>query len=91
MRKLNNQRISDKNLDSVIILVTPCMRYAIRFFAHIFFICNLIFVIRTAEAMGGNMTFQEALKKRLDIIRPSVSQIREFLETFPVHLTPGIT
>ncbi|XP_023948911.1 phosphoserine phosphatase isoform X2 [Bicyclus anynana] len=45
----------------------------------------------TAEAMGGNMTFQEALKKRLDIIRPSVSQIREFIETFPVHLTPGIT
>lgn len=45
----------------------------------------------TAEAMGGNMTFQEALKKRLDIIRPSVSQIREFLDTFPIHLTPGIS
>ncbi|XP_039753262.1 phosphoserine phosphatase isoform X1 [Pararge aegeria] len=45
----------------------------------------------TAEAMGGNMTFQEALKKRLDIIRPSVSQIKEFIETFPVHLTPGVT
>lgn len=49
------------------------------------------FVDRTAEAMGGNMTFQEALKKRLDIIRPSVSQIREFLDTFPIHLTPGIS
>ncbi|XP_047533182.1 phosphoserine phosphatase isoform X1 [Vanessa atalanta] len=45
----------------------------------------------TAEAMGGNMTFQEALKKRLDIIRPNVNQIKEFLETFPIHLTPGIT
>ncbi|XP_034831914.1 phosphoserine phosphatase isoform X2 [Maniola hyperantus] len=45
----------------------------------------------TAEAMGGSMTFQEALKKRLDIIRPSVSQIREFIEIFPNHLTPGIT
>ncbi|XP_041979198.1 phosphoserine phosphatase isoform X2 [Aricia agestis] len=44
----------------------------------------------TAEAMGGTMTFQEALKKRLDIIRPSVSQIREFLEKFPVHLTPRV-
>ncbi|XP_035439713.1 phosphoserine phosphatase isoform X3 [Spodoptera frugiperda] len=44
----------------------------------------------TAEAMGGGMTFQEALKKRLDIIRPSVSQIREFIETFPIHLTPGV-
>lgn len=45
----------------------------------------------TAEAMGGSMTFQEALKKRLDIIRPTVSQIREFINTFPIHLTPGIT
>ncbi|XP_038220649.1 phosphoserine phosphatase isoform X2 [Zerene cesonia] len=45
----------------------------------------------TAEAMGGNMTFQEALKKRLDIIRPSVSQIRQYLEEFPIRLTPGIT
>ncbi|XP_028157409.1 phosphoserine phosphatase isoform X1 [Ostrinia furnacalis] len=44
----------------------------------------------TAEAMGGSMTFQEALKKRLDIIRPSVSQIREYLEKFPIHLTPGV-
>ncbi|XP_026327441.1 phosphoserine phosphatase isoform X2 [Hyposmocoma kahamanoa] len=45
----------------------------------------------TAEAMGGNMTFQEALKKRLDIIRPSVVQIQEFLNKFPTHLTPGIS
>ncbi|CAH0715367.1 unnamed protein product, partial [Brenthis ino] len=45
----------------------------------------------TAEAMGGSMTFQEALKKRLDIIRPNVSQIREFLEKTPIHLTPGIS
>lgn len=41
--------------------------------------------------MGGNMTFQEALKKRLDIIRPSVAQIKQFLDTFPVHLTPSVT
>ncbi|XP_073956108.1 phosphoserine phosphatase isoform X2 [Choristoneura fumiferana] len=45
----------------------------------------------TAEAMGGSMTFQEALKKRLDIIRPSVNQIQEFLRTFPIHLTPGVS
>ncbi|KOB71166.1 PxPhosphoserine phosphatase [Operophtera brumata] len=45
----------------------------------------------TAEAMGGSMTFQEALKKRLDIIRPSVSQIREFVEKTPIRLTPGIS
>ncbi|CAG9786880.1 unnamed protein product [Diatraea saccharalis] len=45
----------------------------------------------TAEAMGGSMTFQEALKKRLDIIRPTVSQIREYIEKNPVHLTPGVS
>ncbi|XP_013145313.1 PREDICTED: phosphoserine phosphatase isoform X2 [Papilio polytes] len=45
----------------------------------------------TAEAMGGSMTFQEALKKRLDIIRPTASQIRQFIATFPINLTPGIT
>ncbi|KAL4716675.1 hypothetical protein ACJJTC_004794 [Scirpophaga incertulas] len=44
----------------------------------------------TAEAMGGSMTFQEALKKRLDIIRPSVRQIREYIDQFPVRLTPGV-
>ncbi|RVE50925.1 hypothetical protein evm_004492 [Chilo suppressalis] len=44
----------------------------------------------TAEAMGGSMTFQEALKKRLDIIRPTVSQIREYIDKNPVHLTPGV-
>ncbi|XP_045516569.1 phosphoserine phosphatase isoform X1 [Pieris brassicae] len=44
----------------------------------------------TAEAMCGNMTFQEALKKRLDIIRPTVGQIKEYLEKFPIHLTPGV-
>ncbi|KAG7308460.1 hypothetical protein JYU34_005667 [Plutella xylostella] len=44
----------------------------------------------TAEAMGGSMTFQEALKKRLDIIRPTVSQIRQFVATHPVRLTPGV-
>ncbi|XP_050685053.1 phosphoserine phosphatase isoform X2 [Leptidea sinapis] len=44
----------------------------------------------TAEAMGGTMTFQEALKKRLDIIRPSFGQISDFINTHPIHLTPGI-
>ncbi|GBP46494.1 Phosphoserine phosphatase [Eumeta japonica] len=44
----------------------------------------------TAEAMGGNMTFQEALKKRLDIIRPSVGQIKRFIQEHPSHLTPNI-
>ncbi|XP_072949432.1 phosphoserine phosphatase isoform X2 [Epargyreus clarus] len=45
----------------------------------------------TAEAMGGSMTFQEALKKRLDIIRPSATQIRDFLNTFPIHFTHRIS
>lgn len=44
----------------------------------------------TKEAMKGSMTFQEALKLRLDIIRPSQRQIREFLKTHPSTLSPGI-
>lgn len=40
--------------------------------------------------MGGTMTFQESLKLRLDIIKPSMQQIKEFLLTKPPSLTPGI-
>lgn len=44
----------------------------------------------TREAMGGSMTFQEALRRRLDIIKPSQRQIREFLRQKPSTLSPGI-
>ncbi|XP_055600940.1 phosphoserine phosphatase isoform X2 [Uranotaenia lowii] len=44
----------------------------------------------TKEAMGGSMTFQEALKRRLDIIKPSQRQIREFLKTHPSTISPGV-
>lgn len=40
--------------------------------------------------MAGNMTFQEALKLRLDIIQPSLMQIKDFLKNRPPTLTPGI-
>jgi phosphoserine phosphatase len=42
----------------------------------------------TREAMGGSMTFQEALRRRLDIIKPSQRQIREFLRLKPCTLSP---
>lgn len=44
----------------------------------------------TKEAMGGSMTFQEALKRRLDIIKPSQRQIREFLKTHPSIISSGV-
>ncbi|XP_055373094.1 phosphoserine phosphatase isoform X2 [Condylostylus longicornis] len=44
----------------------------------------------TQSAMGGSMTFQDALRIRLDIIRPSQKQIREFLKLHPSTLSPGI-
>ncbi|XP_058836733.1 phosphoserine phosphatase isoform X2 [Topomyia yanbarensis] len=44
----------------------------------------------TKEAMGGSMTFQEALKRRLDIIKPSQRQIREFLKTRPSTISAGV-
>lgn len=45
---------------------------------------------RTKEAMGGAMTFQDALRRRLDIISPSQKQIRDFLSSHPSTLSPGI-
>lgn len=44
----------------------------------------------TKEAMKGSMTFQEALRLRLNIIRPSQKQIRDFLKAHPSTLSPGI-
>ncbi|XP_055620299.1 phosphoserine phosphatase isoform X2 [Toxorhynchites rutilus septentrionalis] len=44
----------------------------------------------TKEAMGGSMTFQDALKRRLDIIKPSQKQIREFLKTYPSTVSAGV-
>lgn len=44
----------------------------------------------TKEAMGGSMTFQDALKRRLDIIKPSQRQIREFLKTHPSTVSAGV-
>ncbi|XP_023013779.1 phosphoserine phosphatase [Leptinotarsa decemlineata] len=44
----------------------------------------------TARAMTGNMTFQDALNLRLNIINPSLNQVKEFISTKPPTLTPGI-
>lgn len=44
----------------------------------------------TKEAMGGAMTFQEALRRRLDIIKPTQKQIRDFLEEKPSSLSPRV-
>lgn len=44
----------------------------------------------TKEAMQGSMTFQDALKRRLDIINPSQQQIREFIKTKPATLSLGV-
>lgn len=40
--------------------------------------------------MQGNMTFQQSLSVRLGIIKPSLSQIKEFIQVHPPQLTPGI-
>lgn len=44
----------------------------------------------TKEAMGGAMTFQEALRRRLDIINPSQKQIKDFVKKHPSTLSPGV-
>ncbi|KAH8295707.1 hypothetical protein KR018_005415 [Drosophila ironensis] len=44
----------------------------------------------TKEAMGGAMTFQDALKIRLNIIQPSQQQVRDFIRECPSTLTKNI-
>lgn len=44
----------------------------------------------TKSAMGGGIGFREALTARLNIIRPTMSQIRDFIRICPPRLTPGI-
>lgn len=44
----------------------------------------------TKEAMKGSMTFQEALRLRLNIIKPSQKQIRDFLKAHPSTLSTGV-
>uniref|UniRef100_A0A1B0AI36 Phosphoserine phosphatase n=1 Tax=Glossina pallidipes TaxID=7398 RepID=A0A1B0AI36_GLOPL len=44
----------------------------------------------TKDAMAGTMTFQDALKMRLDIIQPSQKQISDFLKERPSTLSRNI-
>ena len=45
----------------------------------------------TKEAMGGNMSFRQALQKRLDIIKPSTKNLEDFNKRSKgCLLTPGI-
>lgn len=44
----------------------------------------------TNKAMGGSMTFQESLSLRMNILKPSISKIKEFLEKRPATLSRGM-
>ncbi|KAJ0890139.1 putative phosphoserine phosphatase [Helianthus annuus] len=47
----------------------------------------------TARAMGGSVPFEEALAARLDLFKPSLSTVQDFLEKRPqgmLLLSPGI-
>jgi len=45
----------------------------------------------TRSAMNGAVLFQDALKARLDLIKPSKKQIEQCLQHRPFKLTPGIS
>jgi len=45
---------------------------------------------RTKQAMQGDMTFQQSLSMRLGIINPSLTQVKQFLNTHQPSLTAGI-
>jgi phosphoserine phosphatase len=44
----------------------------------------------TKKTMDGNVPFEDALKARLALIKPSLSMIRACLKAHPPRLTPGI-
>ena len=44
----------------------------------------------TRRAMGGNVLFQDALRARLDLIRPSRALIDQTLRRHPPRLNPGV-
>lgn len=52
-----------------------------------------IFIVclhRTREAMKGGMDFRQALALRLDLIRPSLQQLRGYMLSTKPLLTPYI-
>ncbi|XP_014254272.1 phosphoserine phosphatase [Cimex lectularius] len=44
----------------------------------------------TKKAMGGSMSFRDSLSMRLNIIRPSMSTIQDFIRTHPPTLSPNL-
>ncbi|KAE9556346.1 hypothetical protein FO519_000386 [Halicephalobus sp. NKZ332] len=44
----------------------------------------------TNLAMNGSMSFRQALKMRLDIMKPSEEQMNAYAVSHPIQLTPGI-
>lgn len=44
----------------------------------------------TAQAMGGSVSFREALTQRLGVIKPSRHDMQRFLDLHPHRISPGI-
>ncbi|KAL4546523.1 hypothetical protein Ndes2526B_g01741 [Nannochloris sp. 'desiccata'] len=44
----------------------------------------------TARAMGGTVLFQDALRDRLEVMKPSASDIKKYLASHPPLISPGI-
>jgi phosphoserine phosphatase len=44
----------------------------------------------TARAMGGTVLFQDALRDRLGVMKPSATDIEKYLATHPPLISPGI-
>ncbi|KAI9173675.1 hypothetical protein LWI28_004724 [Acer negundo] len=44
----------------------------------------------TARAMGGSVPFEDALAARLSLFKPSLFQVKDFLEKRPPRISPGI-
>ena len=51
---------------------------------------EILCVFRTSAAMSGKMSFRESLSTRLNLIRPSMQQVQEFIRSKPPTLSINI-
>ena len=68
---------------------TVCVEEAIDELAKFQQVGTLVETI-TRNAMGGNMSFREALQSRLNLIQPSRQCLEQFIRNHPLQLTEGI-
>ena len=85
--KLNVSFMSD-TIGDINIYVSWCMMSFATF--HWYQSFDSGWFCRTNRAMGGGVSFREALEARLQIVKPSRQQLAEFIQQHPPHFSPNV-